>query len=169
MDPALKPEPATLISDPSVGLLRPVPLTRDAIRSLVTARLSGEPHDRFVDACNEVTGGNPFLLGELLDEAAACHLDPTAAAADVSDIVPRGVANSVLLRLTRLPPAAAALARALSALGDGAQISDAGRLAGLSSAELETAVAALVSAGVLDSGGTVQFAHPILRAAIYGD
>src|SRR5205085_2774589 len=112
MDPALKPEPATLISDPSVGLLRPVPLTRDAIRSLVTARLSGEPHDRFVDACNEVTGGNPFLLGELLDEAAACHLDPTAAAADVSDIVPRGVANSVLLRLTRLPPAAAALARA---------------------------------------------------------
>ena len=30
-------------------------------------------------------------------------------------------------------------------------------------------MAALVSAGVVESGGTVRFTHPILRAAIYGD
>jgi hypothetical protein len=102
LDPAQAPEPATLVADPSLELLRPAPLTRDAIRSLVAARLSGEPHRRFVDACSEVTGGNPFLLGELLDEAAARDLEPTAdAAAEVSNIVPRGVANAVLLRLTR--------------------------------------------------------------------
>ena len=170
LDPALSPESATLIADPAAELLRPSPLTREAIRSVIAARLPGEPHDRFVDACSEVTGGNPFLLGELLDEAAARGLTPTAAAAaEVSDIVPRGVANAVLLRLTRLPAAAAALARVLSALGDGAQIGDAARLAGTAGADLEAAIAALVSAGVMESGGVVRFTHPILRTAIYGD
>jgi AAA ATPase domain len=126
LDPALMPDAATLVADPAVELMRPAPLTRDAIRSLVAARISGEPHDRFIDACAEVTGGNPFLLGELLDEAAARDLAPSAvAAAEVGEIVPRGVANAVLLRLARLPSAAAALARALSALGDGAQLGDA--------------------------------------------
>lgn len=68
----------------------------------------------------------------------------------------------------RLPASAAALACALSALDDGAQIGDAARLAGVVGGELETGIGALVSAGVLESGGTVQFAHPILRAAIHG-
>ena len=170
LDPALMPEAATLVADPAVQLLRPAPLTRGAIRSLVAARVSSEPDDRFIDACAEVTGANPFLLGELLDEAAARDLAPSAvAAAEVGEIVPRGVANAVLLRLARLLPAAAALARALSALGDGAQLGDAARLADVSGAELEAAIAALVSVGVLESAGTVQFTHPILRAAIYGD
>jgi DNA-binding CsgD family transcriptional regulator len=170
LEAARAPESATLLTDPAVELLRPAPLTLEAIRSLVAARLAGEPHDRFIDACSHVTGGNPFLLGELLDEAAARNVAPTrAAAADIGDIVPRGVANAVLLRLTRLAAPAARLARALSALGDGAQIGDAARLAGVVGAELEAGIAALVSAGVLGSGGTVQFAHPILRAAIYGD
>ena len=103
-------------------------------------------------------------------EAAARGLAPVAAAAaEVGAIVPRGVANAVLLRLARLPPAAAALARALSMLGDGAQIGDAARLAGLAEAELEAAMAALVSAGIVESGGTVRFTHPMLRSAIYGD
>jgi DNA-binding CsgD family transcriptional regulator len=82
--------------------------------------------------------------------------------------VPRGVANAVLLRLARLTPPAAELARALSVLGDGAQVGDAARLAGLTAAEMETALAALVSADVI-SGGTARFTHPILRTAIYED
>src|SRR5437763_1467501 len=113
LDSALSPETTTLVADPAVELLRPLPLTRTAIGALVASRLSGEPHESFVRVCDEVTGGNPFLIGELLEEAAARGLEPTAAAAtDVSAIVPRGVANAVLLRLARLVPAATPLARA---------------------------------------------------------
>lgn len=82
-----------------------------------------------------MTGGNPFLVGELLWEAEARGLDPTAAAADVAAIVPRRLANAVLLRLA--PAAVAALARAFIALGDDAQVGDAARLAGLVGADLK--------------------------------
>jgi DNA-binding CsgD family transcriptional regulator len=170
LDPALTPEAAALVADPAAELLRLSPLTEAAVGALVAARLSERPDDRFVRACLEVTGGNPFLVGELLDEAAARGLSPTAAAADdVGAIVPSGVANAVLLRLARLAPAAAGLARALSALGDGAQVGDAGRLAELAASDLEAAMGALVSAGVVESGGVVRFTHPILRAAVYAD
>jgi DNA-binding CsgD family transcriptional regulator len=170
LDAALSPETTALVADPALELLRPMPLTRAAISALVASRLSGDPDERFVRACDEVTGGNPFLVGELLDEAAAQGLEPTVAAvADVGAVVPRGVANAVLLRLARLVPTASTLARALSALGDGAQVGDAARLAGLASAELEEAMAALVSAEVVESSPPVRFTHPILRAAIYGE
>jgi DNA-binding CsgD family transcriptional regulator/tetratricopeptide (TPR) repeat protein len=170
LDPALTPERATLVGDPGVELLRPSPLTEAAVGALVAARLSDEPDDRFVRACLEVTGGNPFLVGELLEELAARGIDPRAAAADdVGTIVPTGVANAVLLRLARLAPEAAVLARALSALGDGAQMGDAARLAGLTGADPEAAMGGLVSAGVVEPGGEARFTHPILRAAIYAD
>jgi DNA-binding CsgD family transcriptional regulator/tetratricopeptide (TPR) repeat protein len=170
LDPVTTPEAATLVADPTVEILRPSPLTEVSVRAMIAARLSDSPAERFVEACIEVTGGNPFLLGQLLDEAAARQLDPTAAAADeVGNIVPRGVANAVLLRLTRLPDPAAALARVLSALGDGARIGDAAELAEMGGADVEAAIAALVSVGVMESGGTVRFTHPILRSAIYGD
>jgi DNA-binding CsgD family transcriptional regulator len=170
LDPAMTPEAATLAADPAAELLRLSPLTEAAIGAVVAARLSDTPDDPFVRACFELTGGNPFLVGELLDEAAARGLHPTAtAAADLAAVVPRGVANAVLLRLARLSPAAGALARALSALGDGAQVGDIGRLAGLAGPELEGAIGELVFAGVVQSGATVRFIHPILRTAIYDD
>ena len=111
-----------------------------------------------------------FLLAELLNEAAARGLAPTAAAAeDVGSIVPRGVANAVLLRVARLAAPAAALARALSVLGDGAQVGDAGQLAGLTGTDVDAAMVGLVSAGVVESGGMIRFTHPIVRSAIYDD
>src|SRR5579884_4108631 len=170
LDPVTAPVAATLTGDPAVELLRPAPLTHQAVALLVAEALGATADPAFVRACIEVTGGNPFLLGELLDEVSARGLDPSAQAApEVASLVPRGVANTVLLRLARLAPPAAALARTLSVLGDGAQVTDAGRLSGVGSAELEPAIASLVAAGVIAPGGTIRFSHPILRSAIYGD
>lgn len=170
LDPELTPEAATLTADPATELLRPAPLTGAAVSALIATRFLGAPHPRFIQACLKATDGNPFLLGELLNEAAARGLSPTAAAAaDVDGIVPRGVANTVLLRLARLAPPAVALGRALSVLGDGAQVGDARRLAGLREADLEAAMDGLVSAGIVEPGGTIRFTHPILRTAIYND
>ena len=170
LDPALTPEAATLLADPASERLTLSPLSEAAIGELVAARLSGAPDSQFVRACFELIGGNPFLVGELLDEASARGLHPSAAAAaELGEFVPRGVANAVLLRLARLTAAAGALARALSALGDGAQVGDAERLAGLSVSELEAAIGELVAAGIVESGSTVRFTHPILRTAIHED
>ncbi|MGZ4232893.1 MAG: helix-turn-helix transcriptional regulator [Solirubrobacteraceae bacterium] len=170
-DPTVAPEVATLLTDPATELLRPLPLTRASVAELIRSRLGGEPHDRFVDACIDVTGGNPFLIGELLDEVAARGIDAgtPAAAAALDTIVPRGVANTVLLRLARIEPPAGELGRALSVLGDGAQVGDAARLAQITGSDLEPAMASLVSAGVIEPGGVIRFTHPIPRTAIYGD
>jgi hypothetical protein len=108
LDPLLAPEAAVLLADPVTEFLRPSPLTRAAVSALIAAQLSAAPHARFVEACVKVTGGNPFLLAELLTEAAARGLAATASAAeDVGSIVPRGVANAVLLRVARLAAPAA--------------------------------------------------------------
>jgi DNA-binding CsgD family transcriptional regulator len=170
LDPVLAPEAAALVADPGIEVLRPAPLTLTAVGGLVAARLGGEPDQAFVRAIGDVTGGNPFLIRELLDEVAARGLAPTAAVApDVLTLVPRGVANSVLLRLSRLTPPAVALARALSVLGDGAHVRDVALLARVDAHELEPATAALVGADVVEAGGTMRFVHPILGTAIYGD
>jgi len=81
-------------------------------------------------ACARVTGGNPFLLGELLRELAT--VAPTAANAGlVERQTSRTVSRSALARLRRLPPAATALARAVVILGDGAEPALAAALAEL--------------------------------------
>jgi DNA-binding CsgD family transcriptional regulator len=170
LDPVLTPEAAGLLADPATELLRPSPFTEAAVSALIAERLPGAPHAGFVRACLKVTGGNPFLLAELLSEAAARGLTPTAVAAEnVGSIVPRGIANAVLLRLARLAAPAAALARALSVLGDGAHVGDAGQLAGLGGADVDAAMVRLVSVGVVEPGGTLRFTHPIVRSAIYDD
>ena len=66
-----------------------------------------------------MTGGNPFLLGEL---CGAGDGGPSAANAPlVERQTSRTVSRSALARLRRLPTAATALARAVVILGDGAE------------------------------------------------
>lgn len=91
---------ATLAADPVAERRRPAPLTEGAVAALVAARLPDVPDDAFVGACPDVTGGNPFLVSELLAEVSARGSVP----ADVRATVPRSVADTVLLRLARLPP-----------------------------------------------------------------
>jgi DNA-binding CsgD family transcriptional regulator len=147
-------------------ILSPPALSAGGVAALVRERLGDQAETEFCDACARVTGGNPFLLGELLTELARQDLPATAAnAGRVEAASPDGVRRVVLARLDRLGADAVALAQAVAIL-EQASVAGAAQIARL---DLETAVATadqLVAAGVL-SAEPLTFVHPLLRLAVY--
>src|SRR5918996_1365711 len=123
----------------------------------------------FATACREATGGNPFFLEALLREVCELGLRPDAGEAPrVRAIGPAAVAEAMLLRLAETP-AAIALVRALAVIGDRASVQEAARLARISEASVAGAADLLVSIAILKPGPTLEFAHPIVREAVYAD
>ena len=123
----------------------------------------------FCAACEEATKGNPLLLRELLATLAVEGIAPEAAQAGaVAQVAPPSVARSVARRLGRLPDPAGRLARATAILGSGARHRTAARLAGLDADAAQRAAGALAGAGILDAA-TLEFVHPLVRAAVLGD
>jgi len=160
---------AQVVTEPATQVVRPRPLSGAAARRLVAARAPGAD-EAFAAACHHATGGNPFLLTELLTALDQEGVAPTAASVKrVREIGPAPVSRAVYLALRALPPEATALARALAVLGDGAPLVLLARLARVSDEAAAEAVAALGSASLLvaGEGGGVAFAHPILGRAIY--
>ena len=163
------PALAQLVADPEIQVLRPRPLSGPAVGQLLASALETDPEHEFVDACRAATQGNPLLLSELVREVNALQIAPTAAAAQRVDALgPQGVATVVLTRLARTPAEASALARALAALGDGAALGPAGRLAGLGEEEAVAALRTLLAAEIVVEGEAgLAFVHPIVRSAVY--
>ena len=145
---------AQLAAAASVRALTPAPLSDSATASLVRdAGVARRAAPAFVDACFEVTGGNPLLLIELLRALAADGVEGAEAdVARVRETGPEPVARSVRSTLARLGEAETGLARAVAILGDEADPLTAGRLAGLEPADAADAAALLEEAGLLDGG-----------------
>ena len=164
-DPALLGE---IGNDPATLPLRPGPLGATAVRELVRAELGDDADPAFCDACHEATGGNPLLLRQLLRTLEAEGIRPDAAHVDALRAVgPRAVASTVLLRLSRLPPAAAAVTRAVAVLGESANLPVVAALAGLDEADVARATGALVRAEILRPEPPLGFVHPLVRDAVY--
>ncbi len=160
----------TVTHAPGPGVLRLEPLSVDAVRSLVRATLGKSAGDAFCQACREATGGNPFYLQELTADLARSGLRPSdEAASRVASVGPRTVAHSVRRRLAALGEPAIALARAVAVLGSSAEHHHAAALIGGEGTDIAARAAALVDAGILASGPTLRFTHPVVRAAVYGD
>jgi len=124
----------------------------------------------FVRACAEATGGNPFLLVELLSELALSGVEPTRAQAErVENLLPEAVLRSVTARLLELPEDARSLAVAVAILGDAAPLRRAAALANLTSRAAETAADQLDRAGILRGGEPVQVMHAMISSAILGE
>lgn len=158
-----------LVEDPGAEHLRPAALGASAVERLLGEQL-GRPAEReFAQACLEATGGNPFLLGELARELRREGIDPKGGEADrVAGLQPDRVARSLTVRVGRSGDAAAQLAPAIALLGDGAELSLAGELAGLTTDAAADALDGLVREGVLVADLPPRYAHPLLRTAAEG-
>jgi DNA-binding CsgD family transcriptional regulator len=151
------------------GLVRLGPLGFDAAGALVSERFGDVPDRGLVAACVRATGGNPFLLGELVDALVADRVAPDAGAAGpVAELGPETVARSVMLRLGRLPAVTGPVVDAVAVLDAHAEARHVAAVCGLSLQEVGSAADALAEANVLDGGRPLRFVHPIVRQAVYG-
>jgi hypothetical protein len=152
------------------SVVHPAALSADGARAVLAGAFSTTPAGRFAAACHAVTGGNPFLLRELIQGLRADGISPgEEAAGRVAGLGPRSVARAVALRMARLGPAAVELARAVAILGEGGQLRHAAALAGIAAVDAAAAADALAGIGVLDQGTLLRFVHPIVRTAVYDD
>jgi hypothetical protein len=169
------PRLAELESDPATSTLAPHALSRSAVTAIVAADLGerAEPPDSgFCAACAELTGGNPFLLGELIAELRNEHVAPVdRSIAHIERVRPASVSRAVVLRLLRLGHDAQRLAHAVALL-ERAELHDAAALAELEPTAARTAADVLCATRILrlpEAGGgtSLVFMHPLLRHAVY--
>jgi DNA-binding CsgD family transcriptional regulator len=159
-----------LVADPNVLLIHPAVLSDGAIAQLLGLTLGEAPAPEFLTACQQATGGNPFLLRELLGEVSAAGVGATAANAPlVAQLSAGGVARAVRARLRRLPRGCLELARAVSVLGDGCEATIASALAELDDPDAAHAADALAAASILEPSHPLTFVHPLVRASVYGE
>ena len=147
--------------------LRPSPLGAAAAAELVRAAVGTTASDRFCFSCHEATGGNPLFLGTLAAAVAAEGGQPDeATAARVAELGAETVGRLLARRLARLPAGSDAFVRALAVLGPRAPLRHVAALADL---ELERAAAladALRAASILAQDNDLDFAHPVVGAAV---
>ncbi|HEY4095385.1 MAG TPA: LuxR C-terminal-related transcriptional regulator [Baekduia sp.] len=139
-------------------------------RAARRARRAGETTGAFALACHESSGGNPFLLHELLSALAADGVPgDDEGAVRVRRLGPQSVSRAVFLRMARLPPGAADFARAVAVLGDHVELRDAAELARISADDALVLSDALSAAGVLAAELPLRFIHPVILEAVSAD
>jgi tetratricopeptide (TPR) repeat protein len=166
--PGQSPLLADLLAVSGVQVLCPGPLSEPAVAQLVGEGLGTRPDPVFVAACATVSGGNPFVLHELIFDLAADDVAPVATqAAGLVDRVPDQVERVVLARLGRLDQAAVRLAQAVAVLGEGSGLRLAAALAELTIDAAAAAADALVTAELFAVDRPLRFVHPLVRSAVY--
>ena len=149
-------------------VLRPRALSEEATVALVDGTLGGGSPE-FARACHTASGGNPFLVKELLSSLREEGVAPDReGCARVARIAPRAISRATLARVRRLGDAATRLTAAIAVLGRSAEPRHAAELAHL---ELEVAgevAADLVRASILRDARPLEFVHPLVRTSIYG-
>jgi DNA-binding CsgD family transcriptional regulator len=150
--------------------LSPSLLSPAATAAKVRTRLGERSSATVEAAAHEATGGNPFLVEELLAE-----LDqPTAGAGPVApqriaEMGPERIAASVGERARRLHGLGPEVARAVAVLGAAVNLGAVAALVGAEPATAATIVDGLASASILVAAPSHRFLHPLLRAAVYED
>ena len=159
-----------LISDPTVLVIRPTALSEPAVGAMVAQEYGSEAHPAFAAACHSATGGNPLFVRALVDALHGEGVEPTAEnAARAREVGPEPVTRAVALRLSRLPEEARRFATAAAILGDSSEQRDVATLAEIDDRHLSTLAATWLARADLMrvTTPTVEFVHPVVRAAVY--
>jgi len=159
-----------LVSDPDALVIRPGALSRSAVEAIVKQEFGAAAEPEFVAACHAATGGNPLFARALVSALHGEGVAPVAAnAGRVREIGPEPVGRAVSLRLSRLPEESRRFANAAAVLGDGADQADVAALAGIDDRDLASlAASSLARVDLLRlTAPAVEFAHPVVRSAIY--
>lgn len=149
-------------------ILRPAPLSEDAVVDAVRKELGAEADETFCRACHRASAGNPFYLRELLHAIDLDAIAPTREQVErVADVWPASIARHVLRRVARVGEGAPELAGALAVLGDGGHLRHAVALTGVKDAG--ALARALLEMGILSDEEPFRFSHPVVRGAVYAD
>jgi len=152
------------------GVVSPPALSQEAVGTLLSGAFGVAPSEGFARSSHAVTGGNPFLVRELIETLRAEGIGPGEAGTDrIANLGPRSVAQQVALRVARLGPAAGELARAAAILGDEAALRNAAVLAGMGLADAAVAADRLAGIGVFEPGTPLRFVHSIVETAVHDD
>lgn len=154
---------ARLATERAFNLIELAPLSAAGTARMLAAVLGREGSLVAVGRARALTAGNPLYLSELLQEARRRGTDPNSDAF-IDDLVPSRLIRLISERLDRLPPAAAALARAVAVLGSDATPPRARALAEIPAPEAAAAEQALQIERVLDKN-EYAFTHPLVGAA----
>lgn len=155
---------ASVVSDPETFVLRPAPLSEQALQTFVRERTGQACDPDFARTCRLATGGNPFLAEELVRALVEREIAPSAdSVSQVAGIRPRALAATVL---GRLPAPAQALARAVAVMDRDAGLAMAAELAGLTVEVATQAAAELTQAGLLEDALPLRFGHALVRDAV---
>jgi DNA-binding CsgD family transcriptional regulator len=158
----------SLIASGNARVLHPAPLSESAVAKLIERGLRSPPEPAFAAACHNATAGNPFYIEALISSLRQDRITPTADKADaVLGARDATLSRAILLRLSRLPSEAAALAEALAVLGGEAELRELAALADLDLHAAALAADALARVELVSAERPLRFMHAIVRAAVY--
>lgn len=147
------------------------PLSEQAVGHVLHQALVAPVDAEFRRECARLTGGNPFLVAEVVATLRALRTTPSAAAVPgLAAMSPETVQRSVLGRIANHGPHALGVARSIAVLGADATVPLISGLTGGAGAEIASIVERLRRDGVLEMDGpVVGFTHPLLRSVVYED
>ncbi len=151
---------------PTSRVLSLAPLSADAVAQCVADGTGHPVAEEFAGACVELTGGNPFLVGELTGLVVEAGLEPDESGVDrVHRMVPTSVVDAVLHRLAALGAPAVRLVRAVAVL-EHAPLRLAASLAELDASSAAQAADDLRDQALLDLEDPLRMRHGLLVGAV---
>ncbi|WP_433221263.1 AAA family ATPase [Dactylosporangium sp. CS-047395] len=145
----------------------PMPLSQAAVAELIRRRYDAHVNEAFAVACHSRSGGNPFMLDQLLHEADRRSIGQDEASVKIIEkIIPSRVTELVDERVGRYGQAALALVRAVAVLGAPARIDEIARFAGLDITAATTELDRLCAGELLNHEPVIDFVHPLIRDAV---